>query len=81
MIEDYVGKKCKITILFSQPTCWGPLPMWLVGTISKTDNEFVEIEFDPNEKHCSVTKTAAYFANLSGKILVKRDYIVSIALM
>ncbi|MBP3582133.1 MAG: hypothetical protein J6J33_05210 [Clostridia bacterium] len=75
MIKEYINKPCKITIALGQYTTAGSAPLRLSGIITGIDNEYVSFEFDANDKN-----TPLNLKGTSGKMLIKRDYLISIVL-
>lgn len=73
MLEQYMNKKCRITIAFALYTSSGSAPIKIVGEMVNADKEFVEIKYDANDKN-----TPLSFKNAAGSMLVKRDYIINI---
>lgn len=76
MIEKYLNQEAEICIAFANWGGGGSVPRNVVGKITNMDNEFVEITFDPKAK-----QNAPYFKNTSGKMLVKKEYIISVVLL
>ena len=75
MIKEYLNKPCKITIALGQYTTSGSAPLRLSGVITGIDNEYVSFEFDAEDKNAPL-----FYKGTSGKMLIKRDYLVSIVL-
>lgn len=75
MIKEFINKPCKITIALGQYTTSGSAPLRLSGIITNIDNEFVIFEFDANDKN-----TPLNLKGTSGKMLIKREYLISIVL-
>ena len=76
MIKEYINKPCKITISLAQYTTSGSAPLRLAGVITDVDNEYVSFEFDANDKNAPL-----FLKGSSGKMLIKRDYLISIVLI
>ena len=76
MIKEYLNKPCKITIALGQYTTAGSAPLKMIGTITNADNEYVEFQFDSNDKNNPMV-----YKGTSGKMLVKKDYIISVVLL
>lgn len=76
MIENYLNKEAEITIAFYNWTSGGSAPKTIVGKITNIDKEFVNIEFDPNHK-----ENRLRLKNTSGKMLLKREYLISVVLL
>lgn len=76
MIKEYLNKKCKLTIALGLYTTSGSAPLKIDGVITNIDAEYVEVQFDPNDKN-----TTLCYKNTSGKMLIRKDYIISIVLM
>ena len=76
MIENYLNKEAKITIAFASWVSGGAAPYTFVGKITHIDKDFVNIEFDPEHKDNRIR-----FKNTSGKMLLKREYLLSVVLL
>ena len=75
MIKEYINKPCKITIALGQYTTSGSAPLRLSGIITGIDNEYVNFEFDANDKNAPLS-----LKGTSGKMLIKKEYLISIVL-
>ena len=75
MIKEYINKPCKITIALGQYTTSGSAPLRLSGIITGIDNEYVNFEFDANDKNSPLS-----LKGTSGKMLIKKEYLISIVL-
>lgn len=76
MLEQYLNKPCKITIALGQYTTAGSAPLKVNGVITNVDNEYIEFQFDSNDKNNPMV-----YKGTSGKMLVKKDYIISVVLL
>lgn len=76
MLEQYLNKPCKLTIAHANLSSGGSAPMRLNCVITKMDNEYIEIQFNANDKNAPLC-----FKGTSGTLLVKKDYIVCITLI
>lgn len=73
MIENYLNKEAKISIAFSYKTGYG-IPQKIYGKVVRVNDEYIEIEFDPKKNNGQIKKT-------SGKMLVRKQYVISIVLI
>lgn len=76
MIENYLNKEAEITIAFCSCTPGGSAPYTIVGKITNIDKDFVNIEFDSNNKENKIK-----LKNASGKMLLKKEYLISVVLL
>lgn len=76
MIENYLNKEAKIQIAFSSWGSGGSAPHTIVGKITNIDKDFVNIELDPTHKDNKIR-----FKNTSGKMLLKKEYLISVVLL
>ncbi len=75
MLQNYLNKPCKITMALANVSSSGSAPMRLNCTVTGFDNEFVEVQFDANDKNAPLC-----FKGTAGKMLIKKEYIICIAL-
>lgn len=79
MLKDYLNKDAYITIVFSSSMIdGGTSTLYIKGKIIRYDNEFAEIEFDPNHK---MQKYSYAKLSTSGKMLVRTNFISTIILL
>ncbi len=76
MLENYLNKPCKLTIAQANMSNGGAAPMRLNCVITKMDDEYIEIQFDANDKNAPLC-----FKGTSGTLLVKKHYIVCVTLI
>ena len=76
MIENYLNKEARITVAFGSWVSGGAAPYSMVGKITNIDKEFVNIEFDVEHKDNKIK-----FKNTNGKMLLKREYLLSVVLL
>ena len=80
MIREYLNKEAYITIILSAGTLnGGASTMRMCGKIVRYNEEFAEIEYDPNHK-CQ-KEMFARLHHTSGKMLVRSKFISTIALI
>ena len=80
MLREYLNKDAHITIAFSTAfISGGATPLNIKGKIVRFDDEFAEIEFDPNNKMHK--HLLAKLDETSGKMLVNRKFISTITLL
>lgn len=76
-IENYLNKEAIISIAFASHIIdGGSIPVSIVGKVVSVDNEFIDIEFDPDKK-----ENKLYVKNTAGKMIVKKEYLISIILL
>ena len=77
MIKNYLNKDALITIAFAYYTIdGGTAPLSIIGKVTNFDDVYASIEFDPKQK-----ENKSYLKITSGKMIVKKEYIISIILL
>lgn len=76
MINNFLNKEALISLAFASWTSGGSCPEKIIGKITDADDEFVCISYDPTLKGNKI-----YFKNTSGKMLVRKDYLISVTLL
>ena len=76
MIEKYLNQEAEITIAFSRGSSGGSIPNFITGKVINVNDEYVEIELNPSNK-----ANSTWLRKTSGKMIVRKEYIISIVLL
>ena len=76
MIKNYLNKEAKINVAFSSWGSGGSCPVTITGKVINVNDEYVEIEFNPSNKENLIP-----LRKTSGKMIVRKEYIISIVLL
>ena len=76
MIEKYLDQEAQINIAFSNWGSGGSVPVTITGKVINVNDEYVEIKFNPSNKANLIP-----LRKTSGKMIVRKEYIISIVLL
>ena len=77
LMENFLNKDALIELCFAAYGHYSAKPLSIFGKVTSIDNDFVTVEFNPN----SQLKIASPLLNTSGRMLINKNYLISITLL